>query len=296
MVENDKTPDFFYRTKDEYYFVGNSIIFTLAILLFSAFATAMIALIFPEKIRDSLFPILTSFGEFAFLLLPVLIIARYIPMERKELLRLNFKPDKNYVVWGLIAFVGFKSFSLGFQTFQDMLIPQSLSVWYDTMSKEIADKYYALLKCNTVPGLLRSIVVGAISPAICEEFLFRGYLQRSLEERLAPKYAILISALIFAGVHLNLVDLVGLIMLGMLLGYMAYSSKSILPSILIHFANNFIAVIFIFITGIFNLKDLENSSLPVSWSLVLIILGLGLLFYSLKKIYLFRKNRDSIIS
>jgi uncharacterized protein len=296
MEEIENPPDFSNKSRDEYHFAGNAIIITIVIFIFFAIGTAIITVLLPGGMDSQWFPIATSFGEFAFLLLPVLIITKYVPMERKELLRLNFSPARKYIIWGLIAFIALKFFSMGFQTFQDMIVPQSLRVWYDSMIKENVDKYFVLLKCNTLPGFLKSIFIGAISPAICEEFLFRGYLQRSLEERLAPKYAILISALLFAGVHLNLVDLVGLIMLGILLGYMAYSSKSILPSILIHFANNFIAVIFIFITGIFNLKDFENSSIPVSWSILLIIIGLGLLFYSLKRIYVFNKNKDSILN
>ena len=84
----------------------------------------------------------------------------------------------------------------------------------------------------------------AIAPAVCEEFFFRGMLQRSLLKNGTPWKAIVISALVFGGFHtinnsvIAIDRLIPTTLVGFVLGYLAYKSDSILPGILLHAIHN----------------------------------------------------------
>jgi membrane protease YdiL (CAAX protease family) len=86
--------------------------------------------------------------------------------------------------------------------------------------------------------ILWDIIVLALSPAVCEEALFRGLAQPSLRSRLGAWPAIVITALLFAGFHLSLYRLVPTALLGVLLGILREKSGSLWPSMVFHALNN----------------------------------------------------------
>ena len=84
-----------------------------------------------------------------------------------------------------------------------------------------------------------AVVVSATSAGICEETGFRGYMQRPIEQRHSPVVAILISSLFFLALHLTkdwaTLGMVPIILgAGVLLGLLAWSSGSLIPSMLGH--------------------------------------------------------------
>ena len=84
----------------------------------------------------------------------------------------------------------------------------------------------------------------AIAPAVCEEFFFRGMFQRSLLKKQSPWKAIAISALVFGGFHtinnsvVAIDRLIPTTLVGIVLGYLAYKSNSILPGVILHAVHN----------------------------------------------------------
>lgn len=86
------------------------------------------------------------------------------------------------------------------------------------------------------------VVVVCVTPAICEETLFRGYFQRTLERTLGMK-SLFIAGIVFGLYHMEPINLISLSLLGILIGFFFYRSKSILPGMAAHFTNNFLAVL-----------------------------------------------------
>ncbi|MGM0507046.1 MAG: CPBP family glutamic-type intramembrane protease, partial [Bacteroidota bacterium] len=78
----------------------------------------------------------------------------------------------------------------------------------------------------------------ALVPSICEEILFRGYVQGSLERSWGVMPAIWISGLLFGLFHLQLTNLLPLAGLGVLLAVLTWKSGSLLPAITAHLVNN----------------------------------------------------------
>jgi membrane protease YdiL (CAAX protease family) len=84
-----------------------------------------------------------------------------------------------------------------------------------------------------------AVVVSAISAGICEEILFRGYLQRPIEQRRGATIAILISSLFFMSLHFTkawaTLAMVPIVFgAGLLLGLLAWSSQSLIPGMIGH--------------------------------------------------------------
>jgi membrane protease YdiL (CAAX protease family) len=83
------------------------------------------------------------------------------------------------------------------------------------------------------------VVVSALSAGICEETAFRGYIQRPIETAYGAPIAIFVSSLFFTLVHLSqgwaIPGILPIIfMAGILLGVLAWSSRSLVPGMVGH--------------------------------------------------------------
>jgi membrane protease YdiL (CAAX protease family) len=87
-------------------------------------------------------------------------------------------------------------------------------------------------------GVVAVLVTVAVIAPLLEEFLFRGWMQRTLERRTTPWRAIGLTALVFAAVHLEGYGFVLRLAFGVAAGYAAWSTSSIWPSVVLHGAYN----------------------------------------------------------
>ena len=85
--------------------------------------------------------------------------------------------------------------------------------------------------------LLLTLLAVAVTPAICEELVFRGYIQSQYKDRTIRKAA-LINGLFFAIIHFNLQQFAYTFVLGVILAYMVHYSRSIWAAIIPHFIFN----------------------------------------------------------
>jgi uncharacterized protein len=89
---------------------------------------------------------------------------------------------------------------------------------------------------------LLSIILSVI-PALVEETLFRGYMQRRFLERWSPVVAIGFSTVLFAVMHMDsLQHIVAVVPLGVVTGLLAYRTNSVKPGMLVHGLHNVGAV------------------------------------------------------
>lgn len=82
-----------------------------------------------------------------------------------------------------------------------------------------------------------------LTPAVCEEILFRGYIQTRLTRSFTPIAGILISSFMFAVFHMDFVHVIAVFPLGLFLGWISWRSGSLYPAMLAHFVNNVISVV-----------------------------------------------------
>lgn len=89
------------------------------------------------------------------------------------------------------------------------------------------------------------LAIGILGP-VAEEMVFRGAVLRSLLKLFPAKvhwWPILISAVLFGAVHMNMAQFVHALPIGLLLGWMYYRTGSIIPGLLFHWVNNTVAYV-----------------------------------------------------
>ncbi|HZA52493.1 MAG TPA: type II CAAX endopeptidase family protein [Myxococcaceae bacterium] len=93
---------------------------------------------------------------------------------------------------------------------------------------------------DRTPAETALIVSGVIVAApLCEEYFFRGVLQRALiEARLRAAWAVAVSSIVFSAIHGDPVGFVARLELGLLFGWLFWRTGSVWPGILAHAANN----------------------------------------------------------
>ena len=80
--------------------------------------------------------------------------------------------------------------------------------------------------------------VGVVLAPIVEEIFFRGFVFQGFRQRYGWISAMLVSSIVFAAAHLDLVAFVPTFILGCLLAYMFQRSNSIWPGVILHFLVN----------------------------------------------------------
>jgi len=86
-------------------------------------------------------------------------------------------------------------------------------------------------------NLVISLLFIAVLPAICEELLFRGMIQRGLE-RIGAGWSVFLSGLLFGLFHFDFQRLAAQTLIGLLSAYVVYRTGSIFNGMILHFCNN----------------------------------------------------------
>ena len=99
---------------------------------------------------------------------------------------------------------------------------------------------FLIAKSKHASALLTYAVVAVVAP-LAEEITFRGYLFDSLRKRVSGTVAVLITACLFAGMHLQWKHFVTLFGMGAALGLLKLKTNSVRAPMLLHMINNAIA-------------------------------------------------------
>lgn len=138
------------------------------------------------------------------------------------------------------------------------------------------------LSDTSLGGLCINIFIMALLPAIAEEVLFRGVLQRIFSERFGIHWGIWISAFVFSFVHFQFYGFVPRMFLGAIFGYIVHYSSSIFPAILSHFTNNLISVLATYFLGIEMLQNSGYLNLEMFWVILLSAIVSGLILFLIR--------------
>jgi membrane protease YdiL (CAAX protease family) len=184
----------------------------------------------------------TALGQVLCLALPSILFVKCKTGSVRQALRLRPVSGAIWLRVTLLALTGVGAAILLEQVTQP-LIARYFADWIPML--EALGK---LLTPKTTEGLLTNLlVIGLIAP-VCEEVLFRGAFQGTLEQR-GPVRAIACTALAFGVIHLNPFNFIGPILYGVGLGLVVWRTGSILPAILWHALNNSVAVLMMGLGG-----------------------------------------------
>jgi len=81
------------------------------------------------------------------------------------------------------------------------------------------------------------LIATAVTPAVCEELVFRGYIQSQHQDR-SIKQAAILNGLFFGIIHLNMQQFAYAFAMGIVFAYLVYFTKNIWAGIIPHFIVN----------------------------------------------------------
>jgi membrane protease YdiL (CAAX protease family) len=251
-----------------------------------------------EKVPVNGLRLMTMAGQILFILLPALIFAKWIYNDVGKIIRIRI-PRLNEIglfTIGIFILTPLLQSYLYIQNHyldiwaQNSGLIKSLKDFFDTLNALVEKTYGNLLSASNIFEMTLVVLVVAIVPAVAEETMFRGYIQRSFELKLKPYFAIILTALFFSLYHFNPYGLIPLFILGAYFGFTAYISKSLVIPMILHFLNNFTAVMLYYFIGDDELIDsgaIANGSDLISY--ITMFAGLTFLFvillYFIKRFY-----------
>jgi len=236
--------------------------------------------------------LMTIVGQILFIMLPALLFSKWIYGDVSKIISLklpNWK-ELSLFVLGIIILTPLLQSYLYIQNYyieqwaEVSPFINSIKFLLDSLNELIEKTFGNLIRVDNVPEMLLVIITISIVPAICEEVMFRGYIQRSFGFKFKPHIAAILTALFFALYHFNPYGLIPLAIIGFYLGFAAYTSQSLVIPIIIHFLNNFFAVMLYFIIGddeLFksNVTDAESFDANVMYFFILLFMFTVLMYF-----------------
>lgn len=180
-------------------------------------------------------------------LLPSLLLPLFFREKTRNYLALQFPGWSNIIESVLLLAVaipmlsGLIAWNEGFEFPSYFKAASDTFRELETLNNRI---YEQILRMYNGWDLLTCILVMAVIPAIGEEWFFRGILYKVFQQWTGKAaFSVLLSALIFTLIHVQIFKFVPMLLLGLLLGALRWWSGSIWPSVLVHFINNLMAVL-----------------------------------------------------
>jgi membrane protease YdiL (CAAX protease family) len=119
----------------------------------------------------------------------------------------------------------------------------------------------------------------SVAAPLCEEFFFRGILQRGLTPAppASPVRALVVTAVVFSAFHLDPVGFAARVELGLLFGWLYLRTGSLWPSIAAHAANNLVSSVLFLVAKALGQEGTDGETDPRA---VLALAGLGFICLS----------------
>ncbi|MFD2513881.1 CPBP family intramembrane glutamic endopeptidase [Pontibacter locisalis] len=154
--------------------------------------------------------------------------------------------------------------------------------WARAKEDELAELTKLIADFSTVPKLLVGLLVIAAIPAVGEELVFRGVLQRQIHRWTGNTHvAIWVAAIVFAAIHMQFFGFVPRAIFGALFGYLYFWSGRIIVPIIAHFVNNGFTVLLLYLqqTGQIDFDVESTEAMPWVSVALSLVLSIGVLYF-----------------
>jgi membrane protease YdiL (CAAX protease family) len=176
---------------------------------------------------------------------------RFSPMdnENQAFLGLNQPIARQVMMWGVLGAVVLNPFLSYVGDVQLVVLSEGFGLKEEVREwkKLFDDVVEKLASAKSVGELGAVVVVMALTPALCEEVVFRGLLQRNFSRVMSPVRTVVWTGAIFGVYHLNPIQTLPLVAIGIYISYLRQSSGALWLCVAAHFAFNFFSVLGIFI-------------------------------------------------
>lgn len=202
----------------------------------------------------------------------------------------QFSPRPLWTVGGLllvapivIAFMPFDGLIIEWN--RSISLPQTLAPveqWIRDKERGLEGLTKYLTTFKTPGQLIVALLVIAVIPAVGEEVLFRGILQRNLVHWTGNVHVgIWLAAALFSAIHVQFLGFFPRMLLGALFGYLYVWSRNLWVPIGAHFVNNGFTVLMVYLyqRKLVSMDIESTESVPIAGALVSLVLTAGLLVY-----------------
>lgn len=248
----------------------------------------------------------TIIGQILFIFLPALFFSKWIYGDISKIISVKVPRWKELFLFvlGIVILTPMLQSYLYIQNYffekwaESSQFINSIKNLLDSLNELIEKTFGNLIYADNIVEMILVVITISIIPAICEEVMFRGYIQRSFEFKFKAHSAALLTAVFFALYHFNPYGLIPLAIIGYYLGFAAYSSQSLFIPMVLHFLNNFFAVVLYFIIGddeLFktNVTDPESLNTNIIYFIILSLLFITTIFL-IKNYYQKRKTIEEV--
>lgn len=234
------------------------LICSVSFLLFSVFAASVVTTLFgfdllenPEQLSQFQEPFVLAANK-------VLLLIQHLGLFILPALIFNqaftFKRGPSFMMWGetpkltkifqvmVIMLAAFPVINFLLALNERMVLPSFLSgmeAEMKAMEQQAGNFTIQLVSVQGTGALLVNLLIMAVIPALGEEFLFRGVIQKIIARWSGKLHlAIWISAALFSAMHMQFYGFLPRLLLGALFGYVSIWMGSIWYAVVAHFINN----------------------------------------------------------
>jgi len=200
------------------------------ILLIRFFASFMFAM--PESWEG--FALMTAISLVAFIAIPAVLMAVFLTRSPAKTLLLR-APRFDAVAMAALLALTLHPANVAMGLLVQQIYPYSSDVLAQLKAFESV--------LNGAPSIWAVILVLAVTPAICEEIAFRGFILSGMRQMGHKWVAILATSVFFGAAHMILQQSLTACMVGLVLGYLAIQTGSLLPSIAYHVTHNSLSMV-----------------------------------------------------
>lgn len=160
--------------------------------------------------------------------------------------------------------------------------------WMKSTEESLKRLTDAFLQMNNMTDLIVNIIVVALLAAVGEELFFRGAMQNVFLEWTKNSHAaVWITAIIFSALHAQFYGFLPRMILGVVLGYLYIWSGSLWLSILFHFLNNGLAVLFSYLIAKGMISETAETvgagDTPIILVIASTVVSIGLMLFLYKQ-------------
>lgn len=188
------------------------------------------------------FQFLSQLGVFIF---PALFYGYFVSSRPAGHLKISKKPSAvsllivTLAVYAILPFINYLQ-----DINQGLHISTGIDYWIRSKETQAQKLTEAFFKTESLAGLSVNLVVMALMPAIGEELIFRGIVQKLFVKMTRNAHlGIFITAFVFSAIHLQFLGFLPRFALGIMLGYAFVISGSLWVPIWLHFVNNASSVV-----------------------------------------------------
>lgn len=201
-----------------------------------------------DKLSTGLLKYFQAVQTIGFFIVPGFFLYWFFSSEQHKYFIIQKKPKLLSVILIFLVFIVSVPLFNGLIEYNKEIEIPSFMRGFEFKVKELDRQYNAhvtrILFGNNIGYLLLNILLIAVLPAIGEELIFRGVLQKLFTEAIGNKHmAVILTAILFSAVHAQFYGFIPRFILGLFFGYLMVWGKTIWLPIIAHFLNNTFSII-----------------------------------------------------